>query len=218
MNLKKLLPELVEQMVKMGFDKEPRNIQSVSIPKIKSGSDAVILSSANSGKSVGAAIALVQLLKKPVEKAPRAIIMVQTKQKAFEMEELFDTLSKYTGLRSFVVFDEGKIQFQKDMIYEGLDLVIGTPKRLNELISTTGIPLTKVKHFFVDDMDAMPLSQYPQIYRIADSVERAQYVLYAKVWRENFDRIEDRILRNPLIIKEEIKEEVAEEIKEEIAE
>lgn len=197
MNLKKLLPDLVSHIINKGFDKEPREIQGLSIPKIKSGCDMLAISPEGSGKSVAAAIALVQVLKAPVEKAPRAIIMCQTKDKAFEMEELFDSLSKGTGLRSFVVFDEGIIQFQKDMIYQGLDVVIGTPRRLNDLISTTGIPLTKMKHLFIEDVDLMPLSQYPQIYRIADSVERAQYILFANNWRDNFSRIIDRILRNP---------------------
>ena len=41
----------------------------------------------------------------------------------------FEILARRTDLRVFTVFDQGLIQYQKNMIYEGLDVLIGTPKR-----------------------------------------------------------------------------------------
>lgn len=200
MKLKKLIPELVDGIIKAGYDLEPHAIQGLSIPKIKSGADLYMIAPEGAGKTTAIAIAIIQQLKKPIEKAPRAIIMVKTKDKAFELEEEIKRLSKYTGLRTFVVFDSGIIQYQKDMIYEGIDIVIGTPQRLNDLISTTGIPLTKVRHFIVDDLDSYPLNNYAQIYRIADNVEKAQYIMVSNVWKENFERITERILKGGLRI------------------
>jgi ATP-dependent RNA helicase RhlE len=191
---------LVDGIIKAGYDKEPRAIQDLSIPKIKSGTDLYMIAPEGAGKTTAIAIAIVQQLKKPVEVAPRAIIMVETKDKAFALEEEIKRLSKYTGLRTFVVFDAGIIQYQKDMIYEGLDIVIGTPQRLNELISTTGIPLTKVRHFIVDDLDSYPLNNYPQIYRIADNVEKAQFIMASNTWKDNFERVTDRIMKGGMRI------------------
>jgi len=201
MKLKKLLPELASNIINKGFDQDPKQIQSLSIPKIKSGADAFIIAPQGEGKTSALAISLVQFLKQPFEEAPRAIVMVHSKEEAFALEELFQELAKGLKLRSFVVFDEGIIQYQKDMIYEGVDLIIGTGLRLNELISITGIPLTKVRLLAIDDADLLTLNQYAQIYRIADNVEKAQYLIFANVWKENFRRIEERIMRNPLILK-----------------
>ena len=201
MKLKKLIPELVDSIIKAGYDQEPHAIQELSIPKIKSGSDLYMIAPEGAGKTTALAISIIQMLKRPIEKAPRAIIMVETKDKAFALEEEIKRLSKYTGLRTFVVFDVGIIQYQKDMIYEGLDIVIGTPQRLNELISTTGIPLTKIRHFVVDDLQAYTLNNYPQIYRIADNIEKAQFILAADIWKDNFDRITDRIMKGKMVIK-----------------
>lgn len=209
MKLKKLLPSLVEKIIEAGYDQTPKEIQGLSIPKIKSGVDVFAIAPSQSGKSTALNIGIIQQLKKPLEEAPRAIVMVQTKEKAFEMEEQFKMLSKGTKLRSFVVFDEGIIQYQKDTIYEGLDVLFGTPQRLNELISTTGIPLTKVKMFIVDDAHVMTLNSYSMIYRIADNVEKAQYIIFAQEWKDNFKRIDERIMRNPFVL--EAKEEVVEE-------
>lgn len=201
MKLKKLLPELASNIINNGFDQEPKTIQSLAIPKIKSGADAFIISPKYGGKTSALAISLVQFLKKPFEEAPRAIVMVNNKDEAFALEEQFQMLSKGLKLRSFVVFDEGIIQYQKDKIYEGVDLVIGTALRLNELISITGIPLTKVRMFAIDDTDLLTLNQYAMIYRIADNVEKAQYLIFAGEWKDNFERIDERMMKNPLMLK-----------------
>lgn len=200
MKLKKLIPELASGIINAEYDKAPRAIQSLSIPKIKSGSDLYIIAPKDAGKTTALAIGVIQQLKKPFEEAPRAILMVNSKDKAFALEEEIQRLSKGLKLRTMVVFDEGIIQYQKDMIYEGVDIVIGTPLRLNELLSITGIPLTKVKLFAIDDTDMLTLNQYAMIYRIADNVERAQYILLANEWKPNFERITDRIMKGDMII------------------
>ncbi len=200
MKLKKLLPELASNIINNKLDQEAKEIQSLCIPKIKSGADAFVIAPKDAGKTTALAISLVQFLKKPFEEAPRAIVMVNSKDEAFALEEQFQMLAKGLKLRSFVVFDEGLIQYQKDSIYEGVDLVIGTPLRLNELISITGIPLTKVRLFAVDDCDLLSLNQYAQIYRIADNVEKAQYLIFTNEWKDNFKRIDERIMKRPLVI------------------
>ena len=200
MKLKKLLPELASNIINLRLDQSPKAIQSLAIPKIKSGADMFVLAPDGEGKTTALAISLVQFLKSPVEEAPRAIVMVGSKEEAFSLEEQFQKLAYGLKLRSFVVFDEGLIHYQKNTIYEGVDLVIGTPLRLNELISTTGIPLTKVRFFAVDDCHLLTLNQYAQIYRIADNVEKAQYVIFSNEWKDNYERIEERMMRSPLII------------------
>ncbi len=201
MNLKKVIPELASNIINAGYDKSPKPIQELGIPKIKSGSDLFLIAPEGSGKTTAIAMALIQRLKEPVEEAPRAIVMVNNKEKAFELEEEIKKLSKGTDLRTFIVFDEGLIHYQKDMIYEGLDIVIGTPLRLNELISTTGIPLTKVRIFVVDDTESLTLNQYALIYRVADNVEKAQYIVAANEWKTNFERISTRMMKGNMVIK-----------------
>ncbi len=206
MKLKKLIPELASEIVNNGLDKEPKLVQSEAIPKIKSGSDMFIVAPEGSGKTTAIVISVIQKLKSAFEEAPRAVIMVETKEKAFEMEELFKKLAKQTDLRSFVVFDQGIIQYQKDMIYEGLDVVIGTPRRLGELLSITGIPMTKVNTFIVDDAECLaPHSHHPIIYRIADAAEKAQFLIFANRWSDKFEKMEERMMKNPQYL--EIEEE-----------
>ena len=203
MNLKKLIPELVSGLNDAGFDKNPKKIQSTSIPQIKSGADLFIVSPEGSGKSTAIVIGIIQQLKEAFEEAPRAIIMAATKEKAFDLEAQFKILAKHTNLRTFTVFDQGIIQYQKDMIYEGLDVLIGTPKRLNELVKITGIPLTKIKMFVVDDAESFTLDKYAMIYGVTDSIDKLQFIMVANSWNKNFAKLSERIMKNPRIIKPE---------------
>ncbi len=201
MNLKKLIPELVSGLNDAGFDKDKKKIQSTSIPQIKSGADLFIISPEDSGKSTAIVIGVIQQLKVAFEEAPRAIIMAATKEKAFELEAQFKILGKHTNLRTYTVFDQGIIQYQKDMIYEGLDVLIGTPKRLNELVKISGIPLTKIKMFVVDDTESFTIDKYAMIYWIADCIKKSQFIIVANFWKKTFEKLSERIMKNPKIIK-----------------
>lgn len=201
MKLKKILPELVSVIVEEGFDKEFKSVQTVSMPKIKSGTDVMLISPEKSGKTIAIVWAVIQQLKKAEGDAPRAIIMVESKEKVDEMHQLFETFDRNTNLRFFPVFDQGKIEYQRDMIFEGIDILFGTPKRLNELMNTAGFPINQLKLFVVDDCEKL-YSTYQNhvIHRIADSVPKAQVVIFASKWIERFEVLEEEVLKNPQVI------------------
>lgn len=201
MKLNKLTPELASDIINAGFDAEAREIQDLSVPKIKSGSDLFIIAPEGAGKSTSIVMGTIQQLKKPFEEAPRAIIITSTKDKAFEMEEEFKLLGKQSKLRTFVAFDQGIIQYQKDMIYDGLDVLICTPKRLGELVNVNGIPMTKINLIVMDDADTVIINRFHSIiYRITDGVRKAQLLIAANKWHFKFSDLSDRIMKNPLTI------------------
>lgn len=201
MKLDKLTKELVSGLKDAGFDQTPKEIQSLSIPKIKSGSDMYIIAPEGSGKSTAIVIGIIQRLKHAFEEAPRALVMVSSQAKAIEMEKEFDRLGKHTNLRTFIVFDHGKLQYQKDMIYEGLDVLIGTPNRIIGLMRIMGIPMIKLLTFAVDDAEAYTPNNYAKhIFRVAENIEKAQFLIVANKWNPNFDRITEEIMKSPIVI------------------
>lgn len=202
MKLKKLIPELVSGIVDAGFDTNPKEIQSICIPKIKSGADLLVIAPEDSGKSSTILIGIIQQLKKAGEEAPRAIVMASTREKAFELEEQFKLLGTHTNLRTFTVFDKGNIQFQKNTIYEGLDVLFGTPRRINELLSITGIPTSDLKILAVDDAETLfPNNYHPIIYRISERTKKLQHLVFANKWHEKLDDVYERVLKNPFVIR-----------------
>ncbi|WP_430813016.1 DEAD/DEAH box helicase [Carboxylicivirga sp. RSCT41] len=198
MKLKKLIPQLASNIIDLHFDTEPRAVQSQSIPKIKSGADIFAITPEKTGKSTALLIGIIQQLKEPFEEAPRAIVLTSTRENAFELEEQFQLLAAKTKLRSFVAFDQGILQYQKDEIYDGLDVLFCTPKRLMELVNINGVPMTKVKILAVDEADTVITnSHHAIIYRIADGIKNPQLLFFAKKWHQSFDTVEERLMKNP---------------------
>ncbi|MBN2806359.1 MAG: DEAD/DEAH box helicase [Prolixibacteraceae bacterium] len=201
MKLKKLLPELVAGIVDAGFEKAPREIQMICLPMIKSGADALIVAPMGTGKSITLVMGVIQQLKEAEGDSPRAMLLAETKEKAFALEEQIRLLGKYTNLRIFTAFEQGDLLYQKDTIYNGIDILIGTPKRLNELMQTAGFPVNQVKLFLVDDAERFyHIQQHQVIYRIAESIPKAQMILFANTWNEKFDLLAERIMKNPQIM------------------
>ena len=204
MKLKKFTPELASGIIDAGFDQEFKEIQTACIPKIKSGADLMVIAPEGSGKSSALVMGVIQQLKAPFEEAPRAIVIVSSKEKAFELEEQFELLGKRTKLRTFVAFDKGILQYQKDMVYEGLDVLICTPRRLTELVNVNGVPMTKIKMLVIDDCEEFVLkSSHSIIYRIADGMKNPQIVLFANKWHQKFEDLSERIMKSPMIIEGE---------------
>ncbi len=204
MKLKKLIPELASGIIDAGFDKEPKQIQTSFIPKIKSGADIFLIAPDGSGKTTALVIGTIQQLKKEFEEAPRAIIVTSTKEKAFTIEESIKTLGKYTSLRSFVAFDQGILQYQKDEIYDGLDILVCTPKRLTELVNINGVPMTKINLIVIDDADEVMSSPHHSIiYRIGDGVKKAQFIFSSNQWNHRFETVEENLMKNPVFLESE---------------
>lgn len=197
MRLKKLIPDLVAGLDDAGFLENPTAAQIASMPQIKSGADLFLIGPEGTGKTTAIVMGVIQRLKQPFEDAPRAIIMVATKEKAFEVEEMFKKLGRYADLRTFSVFDQGVVQYQKDVIFEGLDVLIGTPKQLNELARVNGIRFTSNQMFVVDDLQTYRSDRYTPIYQIADSTDKSQFILVADAWSKNFEKLTERIMKNP---------------------
>lgn len=206
MKLKKLIPELASAIINAKYDIEPREIQGLTIPKIKSGADLFVIAPEGAGKSTAINIGVIQQLKRQIDDAPRAIIIVSSKEKAFAMDEQFEMLAKETSLRSLLVYDQGQLKYQKDMIYEGIDVLITTPKRLTELINTSGVPLVNLKMLVVDDAETLFHAQnHTLLHRIADAIDKLQILIFTDKWNNKYTSLADRIMKSPAII--EVKQE-----------
>ncbi|WP_439184876.1 DEAD/DEAH box helicase [Carboxylicivirga taeanensis] len=209
MKLKKIYPKLASAIIEAGMDTHPKAIQTLSLPKIKAGADLFCLAPEKEGKSTAIVFGVIQQLKEAFEEAPRAIIISSTKDKAFELEEQFKILGKRTNLRTFVAFDQGIIQYQKDEIYDGLDVLICTPKRLMELVNINGVPMTKVKLLVVDNAETViKNTNHAIIYRIADGLKNPQILFFASQWHKSFETVEERIMKNPILLESDLPDEL----------
>ncbi len=201
----KLDIQLIEVLKEKGFT-ESTQLQQICISKIKSGRDLLCIAPDKSGKTTAIVVSVLQRLKASLDDNPRAIIVVQNKDRASEMKAEFERLGEYTDLRVHTACDDGKILDQKDLIYMGSDVVIGTAKRLNQIYSLYALNLGVVKMFILDDAELVIKStNYPLIDRISESMPKAQRVVFATHVNEWIERFADVFMNVQEVI--EIEEE-----------
>lgn len=203
MNLKKIDSSLQKALLDAGLH-EANELQQETFPVLKSGADIVIQSPSKSGKTTTLVMNVIQKLKKPFEESPRALIMVQDKAKVLEMIRMFETYNEYNKLRVFGVHEKTDLDNDKNQISLGIDVLIGTPERLNLLFSGAGYNVNTLSVFMIDDLDFLLRSRFEAIIlRLSDSIGKAQRVAFCSIITERVEILADRIMIEPLFFEED---------------
>lgn len=198
MNLKKINPNLQKALVENDLI-QANEIQEATWSSIKSGVDCVVISPHGSGKTATIVINVIQKLEKAVGESTRALILVEDKEKMLEMAAMFRTLGNYTDLRVYGVHEKSDMDFDKNHISLGLDVLIGTPSRISQLFSTAGFNLNTIKMFVVDDADVLFRNRMDSfVQRLSESAEKMQRIFFASEITEKVELMADRIMIEPL--------------------
>jgi ATP-dependent RNA helicase RhlE len=199
MKLKKINEKLQEALVELGFT-EANEMQIETFSTIKSGADCIVISPNGSGKSTTIVLNVIQQLVCEGEESPRALIIVEDKEKVLEMEELFEKLGSKTDLRVYGVHDKSDLEYDKNYISTGIDVLIGTPNRLSSMFSTAGFNVNRLKMFIIDDADTiLKLRHETKIVRISNSIIKTQRLIFSDYLSERIDLIADKMLVEPYL-------------------
>ncbi|WP_293872461.1 DEAD/DEAH box helicase [Flavobacterium sp.] len=198
MNLKKINPNLQQALIENGLT-VANEIQQLTFSTIKSGADAVIQSSAKTGKSTTIVLNVIQRLEKTMEESTRALIIVETKEKVLEMEELFLKYGTYHDLSILGVHDKGDIDYDKNIVSLGLDILIGTPNKINAMFTSAGFNSNTIKMLIVDDADILFRNRMDAVVmRLSNSIEKTQRLFFCTQITERVETLADKIMIEPL--------------------
>lgn len=213
MKLKKINENLQKALIENGL-LVANNLQKETFSTLKSGADCLIISPNESGKSTTIVLNVIQQLVAEGEESPRALILVADKTKVLEMETLFEKLGNYTNLRVFGVHDKGDMDYDKNYISAGIDVLIGTPNKLNEMFSTAGFNVNRLKMFIIDDADTILKQRHEtKIMRISNSITKTQRIIFSDQLTERIEILADKMLLEPYLFEmDELEEETEEEI------
>jgi ATP-dependent RNA helicase RhlE len=203
MQLKKIHPSLQNALIENAFI-EANDMQQETFSTIKSGVDAVIQSPKKSGKTTTILMNVIQRMEKPVGESTRALVLVQDKEKVLEALEIFKKMNHYTNLRVFGVHEKGDMDYDKNQISLGMDVLIGTPIRINEMFSSAGFNMNTIKMFVVDDVEEMLRKREDSIIqRLSMSAEKTQRLFFCSQITERVEILADRIMIEPLFFEME---------------
>lgn len=198
MELKKINPTLQVALREYGLT-EANELQQETFSTIKSGADCLIVAPNGFGKSTTIVLNVVQQLIGKTEESPRALIIVEDKAKVLEMESIFKQLGDKSDLEVYGVHDKGDMEYDKNYISTGIDVLIGTPDKLSEMFSTAGYNVNCLKMFILDDANAiLKLRHETKIMRISNSINKTQRIIFTDQLTERVDLLADKMLVEPL--------------------
>ncbi len=203
MILKKINPNLQQALIEHNL-LEANEMQQDTFSTIKSGADAVIQSPKGTGKSTTIVLNVIQRMEKTMGESTRALIIVENKEKVLEMEELFLKFGTYTDLSILGVHDKGDVDYDKNIISLGLDILIGTPNRVNALFASAGFNINTIKMFVVDDAEELFKNRLDAIImRLSASVEKTQRIFFCSEITERVETLAEKIMIEPVFFEME---------------
>jgi superfamily II DNA/RNA helicase len=197
MKLKKINENLQEALIQNGLT-EANEIQKKTFSTLKSGADCIIIAPNGSGKTTTIVINVIQKLAGSIEESPRALIIVEDKTKVLEMVALFEQYGKNSGLEIFGVHEKGDTDYDKNYISTGIDVLIGTPSKLNDLFSSAGYNVNRLRMLILDDADSiLKMRHETKIMRISNSIAKTQRIIFTDVLTERVEILAEKMLVEP---------------------
>ena len=198
MQLKKITPLLQQALIENDLT-EANEMQLETFTTIKSGVDAVIQSPKGTGKSTTIVLNVLQRIEKQVGESTRALVFVQDKEHVLEMVELFKKYGNYMDIRVIGAHDKGDIDYDKNQISLGMDIIVGTTTKINAMFASAGFNMNTIKMFVVDDAEILFKSRLDAvIMRLSASVEKTQRLFFCSEISERVEILADKIMIEPL--------------------
>jgi ATP-dependent RNA helicase RhlE len=195
-----LLPELTRALADRGYA-EPTPVQTRVIPEILAGRDILAGAQTGTGKTAGFTLPILQLLHKQGERpaAPRALILVPTRELAAQVADSVKSYGKYLKLRTVVIFGGVGIHPQIDALRRGTDILVATPGRLLDHAQQGTLDLSKVRIFVLDEADRMlDMGFIADIRRVIKLLPgKRQNLMFSATYSEDIRGLAQGLLRNP---------------------
>lgn len=154
-NTLEIIEPILKAVKEQGYtDATP--IQEKAIPHALKGRDILGCAQTGTGKTAAFSIPTIQHLQKRGKSHNiRALILTPTRELAIQIQENVSAYAKYTNIKSTVIFGGVPQKPQERAIRAGIDIMIATPGRLNDLVKQKIVNLSHIEIFILDEADRM---------------------------------------------------------------
>ena len=197
------MPEILKALEKQGYE-TPSLIQEKTIPNAILGRDVLGLAQTGTGKTAAFAVPTLQRLAKEKvnlnQRKIRALILTPTRELATQIYESFVSYGQFLNLKSTVVFGGVSQNPQVRALQGGIDILVATPGRLDDLIQQKYINLKDVEVFILDEADRMlDMGFIHDIRRVLKYLPKEkQTMLFSATMPPEITSIVNDLLHNPI--------------------
>ncbi|KGO90606.1 DEAD/DEAH box helicase [Flavobacterium suncheonense] len=131
----------------------PTPIQERSFPVIMSGRDVMGIAQTGTGKTYAYLLPILKQWKFTPTHTPKVVIIVPTRELVVQVAEEVEKLTKYMSVRVLGVYGGVNINTQKTSVYEGVDILVGTPGRVMDLALDNVVRFDEMQKLVIDEFD-----------------------------------------------------------------
>ncbi|QWS32662.1 DEAD/DEAH box helicase [Curtobacterium aetherium] len=140
----------------------PFPIQAATIPDVIAGKDVLGRGRTGSGKTIAFGAPLVEKLmehgggtKRKMGRAPRALILAPTRELALQIDRTVQPIARSVGLFTTQIYGGVPYGRQEGALQRGVDIIVGTPGRVQDLMKKGTLDLSEVVISVLDEADHM---------------------------------------------------------------
>ncbi|MGY1608905.1 MULTISPECIES: DEAD/DEAH box helicase [unclassified Geodermatophilus] len=193
--------QLVTALERRGIH-SPFAIQATVLPDALAGRDVLGKAATGSGKTLAFGLPLLArmgLTARRGPRAPRALVLVPTRELAQQVADNLAPLGQAIGAQLVTVYGGAPMYRQISQLRRGVDVVVATPGRLQDLIAQGEATLAEVEVSVVDEADFMSdLGFLPVVQELLDQTRPdAQRLLFSATLDGEVDALVRRYLTDP---------------------
>jgi len=196
----KLKDELLRGIYAYGFEK-PSHIQQRGIIPVTSGRDTIAQAQSGTGKTATFSIATLQAVDER-NRDCQALILAPTRELAQQTHKVLNSLGDYMNIKSHACVGGTAVREDIQILQRGVQIVVGTPGRVNDMINRSALRLDQLKMFVLDEADEMLSRGFKdQIYDVFQFLPpEVQVCLFSATMPVEILHMTKRFMRNPVRI------------------
>lgn len=190
----------VNHLEKIGFQ-NPTEIQIQAIPHLLAGRDVAGKAQTGTGKTAAFSLPMLERLN-PDGQEVQALILTPTRELAVQVTDAIRELSGDRRIRLLSVYGGQAIDRQIQRLKRGIDVVVGTPGRILDLLERGCLKLDQLKYLVLDEADEMLSMGFIQdVERILEaSPPERQTAFFSATMDDSIRRLIQKHLKDPVTV------------------
>ena len=177
----------------------PTPIQEKSFSSIMSGRDVMGIAQTGTGKTLAYLLPLLKQWKFVNTDSARMVILVPTRELVVQIVEVIESLTKYMSVRTLGIYGGVNINTQKKAVYEGIDILVGTPGRTMDLALDNVVRFDSLQKLVIDEFDEiLNLGFRFQVTSLLTMMKnKRQNILFSATMTDDVDALLDEYFELP---------------------
>lgn len=184
-------------------------VQQQTIPVIRTGVDLLASAQTGTGKTAAFSLPILDAISRNINEDTqvtgqtiKALILTPTRELAAQVHANIETYSQFLPIKAGVIYGGVNMPPQKNMLKNGIDVLVATPGRLIEHLNERNVDLSHVKFLVLDEADRMLDMGFLKDIEILTEVikQKHQTLMFSATFSNKVKTLAKQVLKTPKTI------------------